>query len=242
MVRPQNEDVRLVLVVEDDGLQAAAVQEFLEAHGLDVSHARGVEEARALLTRHPFDVVVLDRMLNRRDALGFIAEIQTRFGVPVLVASAHGDEVDRVLGLERGADDYLTKPYSLPELLARIRAVHRRTRGQRSGLPAGRRAAFAEWMLDESAHRLTHRDGRTADLSAGELAVLVSLLEHPGRVLARHELLALTHKTDGDVFDRSVDVLISRLRRKLDSDALRPEIIQTIRGGGYRVAVQVVWS
>lgn len=238
--RGAGDDVRHVLLVEDDALQGEAVRDFLERHGLEVSCARDADAARTLLERLSFDVVVLDRMLNRRDALGLVAEIADRYGVPVIVASAHGDEVDRVLGLERGADDYLTKPYSFRELLARIRVLHRRRRAVRTTLEAARVACFGGWTLDQAAHRIAHDSGAIVDLSAGELAVLMALLEHPGRVLARHELLALTRKDNGEVFDRAIDVLISRLRRKLHVEPAAP-IIRTIRNGGYQLAVGVEW-
>ena len=238
--RAAGDDARYVLLVEDDALQGEAVRVFLESHGLEVSYARDADAARTLLARLSFDVVVLDRMLNRRDALGLVAEIGDRYDVPVIVASAHGDEIDRVVGLERGADDYLSKPYSFRELLARIRVLHRRRRAGLTKLASRRSARFAGWTLDQAAHRIEHESGAAADLSARELAVLMALLEHPGRVLARHELLALTEKDHGEVFDRSIDELISRLRRKLEVEPAAP-IIRTIRNGGYQLSATVEW-
>lgn len=240
-MRSLADDVRHVLLVEDDAMQAEALRDFLERHGLDVSHAHDVDGARTLLARLPFDVVILDRMLHRRDSLGLVGEIERRYGVPVIIISAHGEPLDRVLGLERGADDYLAKPYSFPELLARIRVAYRRRHAARAPLERGRQARFAGWTLDAAAHRVTHESGATAELSSGELALLIAFLEHPGRVLARTELLQLTQKGGGEVFDRSIDVLISRLRRKVEIEP-SVAIIRTVRNSGYRLVSAVEWQ
>jgi two-component system OmpR family response regulator len=131
---------------------------------------------------------------------------------------------------------------SLPELLARIRAVHRRRHPHGSPLPRRRHAHFAAWSLDEAGHRLVDRAGREVDLSPGELSVLVALLQHPGRVLSRVELLTLTRVDDGEVFERTIDVLVSRIRRKLDAGGAAKPVIRTVRGGGYQLAVPVTWT
>jgi two-component system, OmpR family, response regulator len=235
-------NVRHVLLVEDDDEQANLTRSFLRAYGVEVSHARTINDACVLLDAMPFDVVVLDRMLNGTDSVAWLSDLRHRHERGVLMVSARGGETDRILGLEGGADDYLAKPYNPHELLARIKALHRHTTRRGRGTRAGRTAMFGAWTLHLATYRLSHASGRSCDLTAGELSLLRGLLDNPGAVLSRNQLLALTRHDDGDVFDRTIDTLIVRLRRKLEDNARKPQLIQTIRGGGYRLKSEVSWK
>lgn len=236
------DNIRHVLLVEDDDEQATLTRSFLRAYGVEVSHALTIEDACVLLDAMPFDVVVLDRMLNGADSVSWLANLRQRHDGAVLMISARGGETDRIVGLEGGADDYLAKPYNPHELLARIKALHRRSTRPGRGTRAGRTAMFGDWTLHLATYRLSHASGRTCDLTAGELSLLRGLLDNPGAVLSRNQLLALTRHDDGDVFDRTVDTLIVRLRKKLEDNARKPQLIQTIRGGGYRLTTEVTWK
>jgi two-component system, OmpR family, response regulator len=242
---------RTVLVVDDDPAMRAMVADYLGSRGFDVSTAAdGAEMARALAggTVH---LVLLDLKLSAEDGLDLLRGLRAASKVPVIVLTGQRrEEVDRVLGLELGADDYLTKPFSLRELLARIRAVLRRTEGAppgpgAPGAPdhadakgAPTRHRFAGWELDLRARELTSPDGVPVPLTRGEFALLAAFLRSPGRVLSREQLLAAS-RVHEDVFDRSIDVHILRLRRKLETNPSQPEFIQTVRTVGYTLAVAV---
>ena len=227
----------LVLLVEDDRRLADLTREYLEGHGLAVVHAadgrRGLDEALS----GRYDVVLLDLMLPGKDGLEVCRELRARSDVPIIVLTARGEEADRVLGLELGADDYLAKPFSPRELLARIRAVVRRARG-RAGPAAGRGARRRRSCVDPGraagharrarhrAHRLRVRAARRARPRA------------PGRVLSREQLMELAGGSAEEAFDRSIDVHVSRLRQKLGDDPKRPRLIKTVRGAGYLLAAE----
>jgi two-component system, OmpR family, response regulator len=187
------------------------------------------------------DLIVLDLMLPGSDGLELCRNLRTRSRIPVIMLTARGDEMDRILGLEMGADDYLAKPFSSRELLARIKVVLRRVRD----LPldpladAPERLAFSGWLLDNRTQHLTSPDGVVIPLSNAEYRLLQVLLAHPNRALTRDQLLDLTQGRDGGPFDRSIDVLIGRLRRRLGDDAKQPELIKTVRGRGYLLASKV---
>jgi two-component system OmpR family response regulator len=236
------DNIRHVLLVEDDDEQAGVARTFLHAYGIDVSHARSIKDAWTLLEAMPFDVVVLDRMIDGSDSVAALTELRRRHGGAVLMVSARGGETDRILGLEGGADDYLSKPFNPHELLARVKALHRRTTRNERGARAGRTVMFGGWTLQLATYRGSHDSGRTCDLTSGELALLRALLENPGQVLSRNHLLTLTRHDDGDVFDRTIDSLIVRLRRKLEETPRKPRLIQTVRGGGYRLSGEVSWK
>lgn len=236
------DSIRHVLLVEDDDEQASVARSFLHAYGIEVSHARTMKDAWVLLEAMPFDVVVLDRMLDGADSVASLPDLRQRHEGAVLMVSARGGETDRIVGLEGGADDYLAKPYNPHELLARVKALHRHTTRNERGTRSGRTAVFGSWTLHLSTYRLFHLSGRSCDLTAGELSLLRGLLDNPGAVLSRNQLLALTRHDDGDVFDRTIDSLIVRLRRKLEDNARKPQLIQTIRGGGYRLGTDVIWK
>jgi DNA-binding response OmpR family regulator len=223
----------LVLLVEDDLRLASLTKEYLEGHGVAVVHVadgrRGQEEA---LTGR-YDAVLLDLMLPGKDGLEVCRELRARSDVPVVVLTARGEEADRVMGLELGADDYLAKPFSPRELLARIRAVVRRAKG-RAG-PARELVRVGSLVVDPAARRVT-LGGREVALTAYEFALLDALARRAGRVLSREQLMELARGSAEEAFDRSIDVHVSRLRQKLGDDPKRPRLIKTVRGAGYVLA------
>jgi two-component system, OmpR family, response regulator len=225
----------LALLVEDDLRLASLTREYLEGHGISVVHVgdgpRGLAEAQA----GKFDVVLLDLMLPGKDGLEVCRELRVRSDVPVIVLTARGEEADRVMGLELGADDYLAKPFSPRELLARIRAVVRRARG-RAG-PARGAVRVGALVVDPGAMRAT-LDGRELALTAYEFALLEVLARRAGRVLSREQLMELAKGSADESFDRSIDVHVSRLRQKLGDDPKRPRLIKTVRGSGYVLAAE----
>ncbi len=225
----------LVLLVEDDRRLAELTREYLEGHGLAVVLAadgrRGLEEGLS----GRYEAVLLDLMLPGKDGLEVCRELRARSDVPIIVLTARGEEADRVLGLELGADDYLAKPFSPRELLARIRAVVRRARG-RAG-PSTAAVRVGGLVIDPAARRVT-LDGREVALTGYEFALLDALARRAGRVLSREQLMELAGGSAEDAFDRSVDVHVSRLRQKLGDDPKRPRLIKTVRGAGYLLAAE----
>ena len=218
------------LLVEDDARLAALTREYLGGHGVAVEVVadgqRGLQEA----LRGGWDVVLLDLMLPGLGGLEVCRALRARSDVPVIVLTARGEEADRVMGLELGADDYLAKPFSPRELLARIRAVTRRAKG-RAG-PAQRPVRVGSLVVDPSARSVTLR-GQPIELTAYEFALLHALAERSGRVLSREQLMEFATGSAEESFDRSVDVHVSRLRHKLGDDPKRPRLIKTVRGAGY---------
>ena len=223
----------LALLVEDDVRLAALTREYLEGHGVAVvvvgDGRRGLAEALG----GKFDVVLLDLMLPGKDGLEVCRELRGRSDVPIIVLTARGEEADRVMGLELGADDYLAKPFSPRELLARIRAVTRRAKG-RAG-PALGMVRVGALRIDPAA-RTVELDGAPVHLTAYEFALLEALARRAGRVLSREQLMELARGSAEDAFDRSIDVHVSRLRQKLGDDPRRPRLIKTVRGSGYVLA------
>jgi two-component system, OmpR family, response regulator len=218
------------LLVEDDARLAALTREYLEGHGVVVTVAsdgrRGLSEA--LARRH--DVVLLDLMLPEKPGLELCRELRARSDVPIIVLTARGEEADRVMGLELGADDYLAKPYSPRELLARMRAVVRRASG-RAG-PSLEVVRVGGLTLDPASRRAAYQ-GRDLPLTGYEFALLKALAERAGRVLSREQLMEVAKGSAEESFDRSIDVHVSRLRQKLGDDSKRPRLIKTVRGAGY---------
>ncbi len=223
----------LVLLVEDDRRLATLTREYLEGHGVAVVHVadgrRGQDEALS----GRYDAVLLDLMLPGKDGLEVCREIRVRSDVPIIVLTARGEEADRVMGLELGADDYLAKPFSPRELLARIRAVVRRAKG-RAG-PTREAVKVGGLVVDPAARRVT-LDGREIVLTGYEFALLHALARRAGRILAREQLMELAKGSAEEAFDRSIDVHVSRLRQKLGDDPKRPRLIKTVRGAGYLLA------
>jgi DNA-binding response OmpR family regulator len=220
-----------VLLIEDDQRLAELTREYLERHGVVVSWegdgARGLQTALG----HRFDAVLLDLMLPGLDGIQVCRRLRERSDVPILMLTARGEEADRVLGLELGADDYLPKPFSPRELLARLRAAVRRARGQAG--PARGVLAVGDLRLDPG-DRSVHLAGRALELTGYEFELLRALVERAGRVLGREQLIELAGGDPAEAFDRSVDVHISRLRAKLGDDPQHPRRIRTVRGAGYQ--------
>ena len=215
--------------------------EYLDENGFrTVAAADGLAMWRALGDAH-VDLVVLDLTLPGEDGLTLCRTLRARSSLPVIMLTARGAPLDRILGLEMGADDYLTKPFEPRELVARIRNVLRRTHALPPNLrpPEGKRMAFAGWILDLIARHLVSPQGTAVMLSGAEFRLLKALLEHPNRVLNRDQLLNFTKGRDADPFDRSVDLQISRLRQKLQEDAKAPVLIKTVRNEGYVLAAPV---
>jgi two-component system OmpR family response regulator len=231
-----------VLVAEDDPDLRGRMVAYLESHGLVATVVDSVAAARAALRQNAYGGVILDWTLKGEDGLSIARDLMARGGPPVLITSSRSSEVDRVLALDMGADDYLVKPYGFRELLARLRAVQRRVTRPANQATGRHLARFDRWTVDLAAHRAMHEDGWQIGMTSGELSLLRAFLDNPNRVLYRHELLSLTRRDDAAVFDRTVDVLVSRLRRKLESDSTSPQLIQTVRGEGYLFTQSVEWS
>ncbi len=226
-----------VLIVDDDNEIRRLVSGYLERHDMHCRTARDGEEMRRELATNAVDVVLLDIMLPGEDGLALCRWLRRETQIPVIMVTALAEESDRVLGLEIGADDYLTKPFSTRELLARIRAVLRRAPQQLAvhKHAGNERYAFAGWLLDVNKRRLTNPHGALVELTGGAYDLLLAFARRPGEVLSRDQLLEVTKGRKPDPYDRSVDVQLSRLRRQLN-DA---ELIKTVRGGGYLLAAAV---
>jgi two-component system OmpR family response regulator len=230
-----------ILIVDDDREIRTLLSEYLQKNGYRVSAVGEGKGMRRVLEQTHVDLIVLDLMLPGEDGLKLCRELRVRAQTPVLMLTALADEVDRVVGLEVGADDYLSKPFSPRELLGRIKAILRRTaympRDPELTTCGGYR--FADWRLDATTRALAHTDGSEVALSGAEFRLLSLLLAHPTRVLSRAQLMELLHGRELDPFDRSVDVRISRLRQTLRDDARSPRIIKTVYGEGYVIGVPV---
>jgi len=230
-----------VLIVEDDPALQRMILSYFEENNIRTVVASGREEMLRQLEDAVVNLVILDLRLGQEDGLDLLREVRAISDVPVIIITGHRrDDIDRVVGLELGADDYLTKPFNLRELLARVRAVLRRFDSGRATVrePERGRWRFSGWQLDRRTRRLTDPTGAPVALTKGEYALLVAFLEAPQRPLSREHLLHAT-RVHEDVFDRSIDVQILRLRRKLERDPRTPGVIQTERGVGYVFAVPV---
>ena len=231
-----------ICIVEDDPVMLRMAGDYLEQHNMRAIAVSGRQEMARLFAAGEPDLVVLDLRLDHDDGLDLLREMRTRSDVPVIITTGdRRDEVDRVVGLELGADDYVTKPFSLRELLARIHAVLRRQEAGRAASPRDverGRYRFGGWQLDPRNRRLTDPSGTGVPLTKGEYALLTAFLDAPQRPVSREQLLQAT-RVHEDIFDRSIDVQILRLRRKLEADPSAPQIIQTERGVGYVFALPV---
>jgi two-component system, OmpR family, response regulator len=228
-----------ILMVDDDPGILDVVSEFLGRHGYQVETAADAREMSQALERGPVDLIVLDVMLPGEDGLAICRRLSTGDGPPIIMLSAMGEDTDRIVGLELGADDYLAKPCNPRELLARVRAVLRRAEqrtAQSEGTAAG--CEFAGWRLDLVRRELRSPSGVVVNLSSGEFSLLRTFVERPQRVLTRDQLLELARGPASDAFDRAIDVQISRLRRKLD-DGGGQDLIRTIRNEGYMFTPKV---
>jgi two-component system OmpR family response regulator len=230
-----------LLVVDDDAEIRQLLADYLQANGYRVTAVADGRAMRAAVAAGDPDLVILDVMLPGEDGLSLCRALRSRSEVPVIMLTARGDETDRIVGLEVGADDYLPKPFSPRELLARIKSVLRRAHALPPNLrqQPGRVFRFAGWQLDAITRNLTAPDGVAVPLGATEFRLLRVLLDHPGRVLTRDQLIELMLARDAGPFDRALDVQVSRLRQRLREDAREPAIIKTVRGQGYVLAAEV---
>jgi two-component system OmpR family response regulator len=230
-----------ILVVDDDAEIRGLLGEYLRKNGC---RATVVAEGKAMwtaLARGKVDLIVLDLMLPGEDGLELCRKLRAESDTPVIMLTARGEETDRIVGLEIGADDYLAKPFSARELLARIKSVLRRYRSLPRNLRAeeARAIAFAGWRLDTVARHLLSPEGVVTSLSGAEFRMLRIFLGHPNHVLSRDQLMVLSHGREAEPFDRSIDNQVSRLRHRLGEDPADPRIIKTVRGEGYVLAVPV---
>ncbi|WP_445682273.1 response regulator [Radicibacter daui] len=238
------EHVDHILIVDDDREIRELVSTYLTKNGLRASIAADGRQMRAFLEANTVDLIALDIMMPGDDGLVLCRELRAgkHKATPILMLTARSDEMDRIIGLEMGADDYLAKPFSARELLARIKAVLRRTRALPPNLQiseAGQLLAFGEWRLDTVARHLIDREGTEVALSGAEYRLLRVFIDHPQRVLSRDQLLNLTQGRDAEYFDRSIDLLVSRVRQRLGDDAREPTYIKTVRSEGYVLSVPV---
>ena len=231
-----------ILIVDDDREIRDLLARFLEKNQLRVTSVRDGREARRAWTHGHYHLVVLDLMLPGESGLDLARWMRSQSSVPIVMLTAMGDETDRVIGLELGADDYVPKPFSPRELLARIRAVLRRageTSGHRQSATAVRQYRFSGWTLEPAHRRLLNPEGTEISLTGGEFDLLLALVDRANRVLTRDMLLDLLRGRQAGPFDRAIDVAISRLRRKLEDDGHNAQLIKTVRGGGYVMATTV---
>jgi two-component system OmpR family response regulator len=229
-----------VLVVDDDAEIRKLLGEYLQRNGFRVSLATDGREMRRVLDQARPDIVVLDVMLPGPSGLNLCRDLRATSNLPVIMLTARGEEVERIIGLEMGADDYLAKPFSPRELLARVKSILRRARGfAPDGRVPPQRLRFAGWTLDRAARQLVAPDGVVVPLSGREFKLLCVFVEHANRVLDRNQLMDLTVGRDGTPSDRSIDVQVSRLRTRLRDDAREPRIIKTVRSEGYVLAASV---
>lgn len=232
---------KTIVIVDDEPQVRAMLESYLAREGFATSGAGSGEMMQQILSRTPADLVILDVILPGEDGLEIARRLRrTNPDIGIIMLTAKGDEIDRVVGLEVGADDYISKPFSLREVLARVKSVLRRaprsatTRPSSSGI-----VAFDQWRLDIDRRRLSSASGQDVPLSPGEFALLRAFIEHAGRVLSRDTLIELTRGYGADALDRAIDVQVTRLRHKIEINPRAPQIIKTVRGGGYTFAAAV---
>ena len=232
-----------ILIVDDEKDIREPLARYMQNHGFRTSEAIGGKETDTILATAVIDLIVLDVMMPGEDGLSICRRIQEKHQIPIILLTALSEDTDRIVGLEVGADDYVTKPFNPRELLARIKSVIRRSQmlprrqKQQKGL-----VRFGQWQMDLSQKEITGSDNVAIRLSSGEHMLLVSLIEHAGVTLNRDQLLDLTKGRESQLFDRSIDNQISRLRQKLEIDPKNPKFIQTKWGGGYVFSVDLEWQ
>jgi two-component system OmpR family response regulator len=233
--------VKHLLVVDDDPQICELLNDFLSRHGYQVFIAPDGSKMKKVLDRSVIDLIILDVMMPGEDGLMLCKNLRQTSDIPILMLSAIGEEMDRIIGLEIGADDYLPKPFNPHELLARIKALLRRTHvvKQVQQMPNIR---FSDWVLDQNRRYLVAQNGLTVPLSTGEYQLLLAFLEHPQRVLSRDQLSDLTKGQEYLPFDRAIDVQIGRLRKKIEKNPKNPEMIVTVHGGGYQFIPKVAYE
>lgn len=230
-----------ILLVDDEATLREPLADYLIKQNFDVTQADDASVARTLLKNDSFDIILSDIMMPGEDGLSFCRYVREHTDIPVIFISAKTEETERIIGLELGADDYITKPFSPRELVARIKVVLRRVEGGSKGVTQNAETGyrFSNWMLAVEQRNLSDAQGVNVPLSSGEFELLLALLMRAGQVLNRDQLLDITKGREAHAFDRSIDNQISRLRRKIELDPKNPEIIKTIWGGGYVLAGQV---
>ena len=224
-----------ILVVDDQQEICDVVQEYLTGEGYRVSIAHDGAGMRRVLSQAQTDLVILDLMLPGEDGLTLARLLRSESGIGIIILTGRGETVDRIIGLEMGADDYLPKPFHLRELLARVKSVLRRvqSRSEESSQSSRLRAHFAGWNLDMSSRELTSPGGQEVRLTTGEFDLLAAFVNNANQVLSRDRLLDLARNREAGPFDRTIDVQVGRLRRKLEDDPQNPSLIKTVRGSGY---------
>lgn len=233
-----------ILVVDDQKEICEVVEQYLSGEGYRVSVAHDGDGMRRVMAQDTIDLVILDLMLPGEDGLALARQLREKSGLGILMLTGRGETLDRIIGLEMGADDYLPKPFHLRELLARVKSVMRRVAGQTSegktgegraepGSSGPAKARFAGWQLDLSTRELTSPSGEEVRLTTGEFDLLAAFVNNANQVLSRDRLLDLARNREAGPFDRTIDVQVGRLRRKLEPDAQNPTIIKTVRGTGY---------
>ena len=229
-----------ILVVDDDAAIRDLVREYLVEHDFQVSLAETGADMDKVLAAEIVDLVILDLKLPDEDGLAIARRLRESLDLPIIILTGRKEEADRIMGLELGADDYVTKPFSQRELLARIKAVLRRTEGKRATRrgESVRAFKFSGWELNTGTRKLRSPDGRNVELTNSEYALLVAFMRAPGRILTRDQLLESSRLHD-DIYDRSIDVQILRLRRKVETDPNEPKLIVTRRGAGYLLDSEV---
>jgi two-component system OmpR family response regulator len=230
-----------VLIVDDDAEIRRLLTEYFQRNGYRASAVADGRALRAALKVAQPDIVILDLMLPGEDGLTLCRELRSRSNIPILMLTARGEETDRIVGLEMGADDYVPKPFHPRELLARVKSILRRARSLPDNLQPERVRGFrfAGWVLDVATRTLTAPDGVLVDLSGTEFRLLRTFVDHPHRTLTREQLIELMLDRDAGPFDRAIDVQVSRLRQRLRDSAKEPGLIKTVRGHGYVLAAEV---
>jgi DNA-binding response OmpR family regulator len=228
-----------VLIVEDERDIRDPLASYLAKNGFRVSKASDAAAAREIVAAHAIDIALIDIMMPAEDGLSLTGFLRATSKTPVILLTARAEETDRIVGLELGADDYVTKPFSPRELVARIKAVLRRTSDGRVKAPDADAYAFADWVLRTGERELVDKEGRAVPLSTGEYNLLLALVTHPKRVLTRDQLLDLSQHREMGAFERSIDNHVSRLRKKVEANPAEPRLIKTVWGGGYTLAADV---
>jgi two-component system OmpR family response regulator len=222
-----------ILMVDDDAQIRQLLSDYLSGFGMSVVAVPDGNAMTEAMKKSSFDLVMLDLMLPGEDGLSLCRRLRAESDIPILMLTARGEAMDRVVGLELGADDYIVKPFEPRELVARIQSILRRTRGTRENHREQNEAIFLDWRLNYVMRQLVSPQELVIPLSNAEFRLLTVFIEHPNRILSREFLLDSARGRDMDIFDRSIDILVSRVRQKLNDDSRTPTLIKTVRGEGY---------
>lgn len=229
-----------ILIVDDDAQIRQLLSDYLAGFGMSVVAVADGKAMSVVLEKESFDLIILDLMLPGEDGLSLCRNLRAKSDIPILMLTARGEAMDRVVGLEVGADDYIVKPFEPRELVARIQTILRRARGSRESIKEQKEAVFMGWRLNYILRQLVSPEELVIPLSNAEFRLLTVLVEHPNRVLTRDFLLDEARGRNMDMFDRSIDILISRVRQKLNDDPRTPAMIKTVRGEGYLFDAKVI--